>query len=154
MQATRPSRERVARSVPAAIAADMADPVYRAFVVLRSGFTIAPILFGADKFFNAMTNWEQYLAPALPRTLGLSPELFMRGVGVIEIVAGVLVAIVPRYAAYVVMVWLWAIIANLLILGQFLDVALRDFAISLGALALGQLAAAVHRSHRSRLERE
>jgi len=73
---------------------------------------------------------------------------------IVEILAGILVAIMPRYAAYIVMVWLWAIIANLLILGQFFDIALRDFAISLGALALGQLAMAVHRSHRARREHE
>jgi uncharacterized membrane protein YphA (DoxX/SURF4 family) len=147
MHATRPSPERVTdRQRGVAVATDLADPVYRAFLFLRSGFTVAPILFGADKFFNAMTNWEQYLAPVFPRTLGVSPELFMRGVGVIEILAGVLVAIMPRYAGYIVMAWLWAIIANLLILGNYFDVALRDFAISLGALALAQLALAVHRS--------
>jgi hypothetical protein len=147
MHATRPSPERVTdRQRSVAVATDLADPAYRAFLVLRSGFTVAPILFGADKFFNAMTNWEQYLAPVFPRTLGVSPELFMRGVGVIEILAGVLVAVMPRYAAYVVMGWLWAIIANLLILGSYFDIALRDFAISLGALALAQLAFAVHRS--------
>jgi len=154
MQATRSSTEHRARPVASVVATDLADPIYRAFVVLRSGFTVAPILFGADKFFNAMTNWEQYLAPVVPRTLGVSPELFMRGVGIVEILAGILVAIMPRYAAYIVMVWLWAIIANLLILGQFFDIALRDFAISLGALALGQLAMAVHRSHRARREHE
>jgi hypothetical protein len=145
MQATRPSAERVITR-RTAVTADLSDPIYRAFLALRSGFTVAPILFGADKFFNAMTNWEQYLAPVFPQTLGVTPELFMRGVGVIEILAGVLVAIIPRYAAYVVMAWLWLIIVNLLILGQFFDVALRDFAISLGAFTLAQLAQAVHRA--------
>jgi uncharacterized membrane protein YphA (DoxX/SURF4 family) len=144
MQATRPSAERVAEG-RRAVATDLSDPIYRAFMAVRSGFTIAPILFGADKFFNAMTNWEQYLAPVFPQSIGVSPELFMRGVGVIEILAGVLVALIPRYAAYVVMAWLWLIIANLLLLGKFFDVALRDFAISLGAFTLAQLALAVHR---------
>ena len=126
------------------IAPDVASPVYQAYLALRSAFVVAPILFGADKFFNAMTNWEQYLAPAIPNAIGVSPELFMRGVGVIEILAGVLVAIVPRYAAYVVMVWLWAIIGNLAMTGKFWDIALLDFGLSVGAFALARLAWAAH----------
>ena len=132
------------------IAADVASPAYQAHLALRSGFTILPILMGADKFFNAMVNWEQYLAPAIPRTLNLDPALFMRGVGVIEIVAGLLVAIIPRYAGYVVMAWLWLIIANLVMLGTYWDVALRDLGLSVGAFALARMATAVHRSSESR----
>lgn len=127
-----------------ALVADISSPVYQAFVVLRTGFAVLPILAGADKFLNAMTNWEQYLAPAIPNTLHVSPELFMRGVGVIEIVAGILVALVPRYAAFVVMAWLWLIIGDLVLKGMYWDVALRDFGLSLGAIALGRLAWAVH----------
>ena len=128
-----------------AVGATVADPVYQAFLLLRTGFTVLPILMGADKFFNAMVNWEQYLAPAIPKAIGVSPELFMRGVGVIEIVAGLLVAIIPRYAAYIVMAWLWLIIVNLVMTGQYWDIALRDFGLSVAALVLGRLALAVHR---------
>jgi len=89
-------------------------------------------------------NWEQYLAPAIPKTIGVSPELFVRGVGVIEIVAGVLAAIIPRYAADVVMASLWLIIVNLALIGQYWDIALRDFGLSVDAFVLGRLALAVH----------
>jgi uncharacterized membrane protein YphA (DoxX/SURF4 family) len=135
---------RVSRTARDSVAPTAANPAYQAYLALRTGFTVLPILMGADKFFNALVNWEQYLAPTIPRTIGVSPELFMRGVGVIEIGAGVLVAIVPRYAAYVVMVWLWLIIANLAMTGHYWDVALRDFGLSVGAFVLGRLALAVH----------
>src|SRR5437016_217195 len=91
-------------------------PAYQAFLILRSGFTVAPILFGLDKFTALLTDWTKYLAPVFPQTIGVSPAVFMKGVGVIEIVAGLLVAIVPRFAAYVVAAWLLLIIVNLLIL--------------------------------------
>jgi uncharacterized membrane protein YphA (DoxX/SURF4 family) len=134
----------VSRPARDAVAPTTANPAYQAYLALRTGFTVLPILMGADKFFNALVNWEQYLAPVIPKTLGVSPELFMRGVGVIEIVAGVLVAIIPRYAAYVVMAWLWLIIVNLAMTGQYWDIALRDFGLSVGAFVLGRLALAVH----------
>ena len=98
--------------------------------------------FGLDKFTNLLTDWTQYVAPFLPNMLGVSKQTFMYGVGVVEIVAGVLVALMPRYAAYVVAAWLAGIIANLLILGQHLDVALRDFGLFIAALALARLAQA------------
>lgn len=138
MRVTHASRERVA------VAPTVANPAYQAYLVLRTGFTVLPILMGADKFFNAMTNWEDYLAPQLPRALGISAEMFMRGVGVIEILAGLLVAVIPRYAGYVVMAWLWLIIADLVMKGEYWDVALRDFGLSVGAFALARLALAVH----------
>ena len=127
-----------------AVAPTAANPAYQAFWTLRTGYTVLPILMGADKFFNAMVNWEQYLAPAIPRAVGVTPELFMRGVGVIEIVAGILVAIIPRYAAYIVMAWLWLIIVNLVMKGEYWDIALRDFGLSVGAFVLARLALAVH----------
>ena len=130
------------------VARTVADPAYQAFVALRTGFTVLPILMGADKFFNAMVNWEQYLAPAIPRAIGVTPELFMRGVGVIEIVAGLLVAVIPRYAAWVVMAWLWLIIGNLLMTGRYWDIALRDFGLSVGAFVLARLALAARREER------
>jgi uncharacterized membrane protein YphA (DoxX/SURF4 family) len=121
-----------------------ANPSYQAFLILRIGFTVAPIVAGLDKFANLLADWSKYLAPVIPKTLGVAPETFMRGVGVIEILAGILVAALPRYAAYVVAAWLAAIIVNLLVLGEYLDVALRDLGLMLGAIALGRLAQGVH----------
>jgi uncharacterized membrane protein YphA (DoxX/SURF4 family) len=136
----RHTTERDARAVvPVA-----ANPGYQAFLILRLGFAVAPIVAGLDKFTNLLAEWTKYLAPVIPQTIGVSPEMFMRGVGVIEIAAGVLVAALPRYAAYIVAAWLAGIIVNLLILGAYLDVALRDFGLMLGALALGRLAQGVH----------
>jgi hypothetical protein len=82
------------------VTADLADPAYQAYLLLRNALTIALILAGADKFLNAMIDWVQYLAPAIPRAIGLPPEIFLRGVGVVEIALGILVACVPRRAAY------------------------------------------------------
>jgi hypothetical protein len=114
----------------------------QAFRLLQTGFTVAPILFGLDKFANLLTDWTQYVAPLFPGLLGVGERAFMYGVGVVEIAAGVLVALKPRYGAYVVAAWLAGIILNLLVLGRFLDVALRDFGLLLGALALARLAEA------------
>ena len=136
----RHASEREARAVvPVA-----ANPAYQAFLILRTAFTVAPIVAGVDKFTNLLGDWSKYLAPVIPNTLGVAPETFMRGVGVVEIVAGILVAALPRYAAYLVAAWLLAIIVNLLLLGAYLDVALRDLGLMLGALALGRLAQGVH----------
>ena len=120
------------------------NPVGQSFWIMRAIFTVAPILFGLDKFTALLTDWTKYLAPVFPQTIGVSPAVFMKGVGVIEIVAGLLVAIVPRFAAYVVAAWLLLIIVNLLILGQYFDVALRDFGLMVGAIALARLAQGVH----------
>jgi hypothetical protein len=137
---------------PAAAGADLtdlADPAGQAFRILHTGFTVAPILFGLDKFTNLLTDWTQYVAPLFPGMLGISKQTFMYGVGAIEIVAGILVALKPRYAAYVVAGWLAGIILNLLLLGQYLDVALRDFGLFLAALALARLAQAHDRQARA-----
>jgi len=108
--------------------------------VLRIGLGVGPILAGLDKFFNLLTNWEMYLNPLAPRLLHLQPATFMHIVGVIEIVVGVTVLTkYTRYAAYVVMVWLWCIAANLVSQGTFFDIAVRDIEISLGAFALAKL---------------
>src|SRR5438067_1764142 len=117
-----------------------ADPAFQAFWLLRVAFTVAPILFGADKFANLLVNWEKYLAPWIRDLSPLSATHTMYVVGVIEIVAGVLVALKPRYAAYVVAAWLAGIIVNLLTYSGFYDVALRDFGLMLGALTLARLA--------------
>jgi uncharacterized membrane protein YphA (DoxX/SURF4 family) len=116
------------------------DPARQAFVLLRTAFTIAPIAFGLDKFFNLLADWPVYLAPWVDQLLPGTAQQAMYAVGVIEIVAGLVVAIRPRWGAPLVAVWLAAIIVNLLILGNFYDVALRDFGLLVAALALTQLA--------------
>jgi hypothetical protein len=111
---------------------------YRAYQILCVAFFLAPIAAGADKFFNYLTDWEQYLSPLVTRYI---PAVdFMRGVGVVEIAAGILVAISPRVGAYVVALWLAGIIINLVSMGTYYDIALRDFGLLLGAVALGELA--------------
>jgi hypothetical protein len=117
-----------------------ADPAQQAFLLLRTVFTVAPIVFGLDKFFNLLTDWPGYLAPFVDRLVPGTAQQAMYAVGVIEIVAGLLVAIRPRYGAIVVAAWLAGIIVNLLVLGDFYDVALRDFGLLVGALALSRLA--------------
>lgn len=119
-------------------------PVHQAYGLLRFTFTVAPILAGLDKFFHALVNWDQYLSPFVSRLVGGHDHQFMMAVGVIEIVAGVGVALKPRIFAYVVAAWLWGIIVNLLLVPGYFDIALRDFGLSLGALALGRLSAHVH----------
>ena len=116
------------------------DPAYAAFLVLRIGFTVLPIVFGLDKFTNVLTNWEAYLAPWIVDMSPISAHQVMLVVGVIEIVAGIAVAIKPRYAAYIVAAWLAGIIFNLLSYPGFYDVALRDVGLLLAALTLGGLA--------------
>jgi len=115
------------------------SPTYQAYQILHLGFAVAPILFGLDKFFYVMAEWDRFLAPVIADMLPVDPRTFMMGVGVVEILAGLLVAIKPRYGGYLVMAWLWAIIANLLLYSGFYDIALRDFGLSLGALALARL---------------
>jgi hypothetical protein len=122
-----------------AATATLHDPAYQAYQILHVAFTVAPILAGLDKFLHLLTNWDQYLAPAVNRLLGGHGHQFMLAVGVIEIVAGVGVALKPRYFAYVVTLWLLGIILNLLILPGYFDVALRDLGLALGALALARL---------------
>jgi uncharacterized membrane protein YphA (DoxX/SURF4 family) len=116
------------------------DPAYGAFLLLRIGFAALPILMGLDKFTNFLVDWESYLAPWIIDLSPLGAHGTMLVVGVIEIVAGVAVAVKPRYAAYVVAAWLAGIIVNLLTYPGFYDVALRDFGLLVGALTLGRLA--------------
>lgn len=116
------------------------DPAQQAFLLLRTVFTVAPIAFGLDKFVNLLTDWPGYLSPFADRLIPGTAQQAMYIVGVIEIVAGLLVAVRPRYGAVVVAAWLAGIIVNLLILGDFYDVALRDFGLLVGALALLRLA--------------
>jgi len=116
------------------------DPAYQAFTIMRVAFTVAPILFGLDKFFNVMVDWEQYLAPWINDVVPGSASTAMHLVGAIEIVAGVFVALQPRYGAYVVAAWLGGIVVNLLTYSGYYDIALRDFGLMLGALTLARLA--------------
>jgi hypothetical protein len=122
-----------------------ADPRRQAFRILHLGFIVAPTVAGIDKFFHLLTNWDKYLAPAIARMLPVSPHTFMLAVGVIEIAAGLLVALKPKIGAYVVAAWLGGIVLNLLISGSYFDIALRDFGLMLGALALGRLATSYDR---------
>jgi uncharacterized membrane protein YphA (DoxX/SURF4 family) len=117
------------------------SPSYQAYWLLHVAFVIAPIVAGADKFLDVLVNWDQYLAPIVVSYSPLPAHELMLVVGVIEIIAGILVAIKPRYFAYIVTLWLWGIIANLLLIPGYFDVALRDFGLSLGSLALARLAA-------------
>jgi uncharacterized membrane protein YphA (DoxX/SURF4 family) len=117
-----------------------ADPAYQAFTLLRIAFTVAPILFGLDKFFGVMVDWEQYLAPWINDIVPGSASTAMHLVGAIEIVAGIVVALKPRYGAYLVAAWLGGIILNLLTYSGYYDIALRDFGLMLGALTLARLA--------------
>ena len=120
------------------------NPTYQAYQILHIGFTVAPILAGIDKFFHLLVNWDNYLAPAVNKVLGGHGHTFMLVVGVIEIVAGIGVALRPKIFAYVVAAWLLGIIINLLMIPAsnsmpHYDVALRDLGLCLGALALGRL---------------
>jgi hypothetical protein len=114
-------------------------PSYQAYQILHLGFTVAPIVAGLDKFFNLLVNWEQYLPAFVKNMTGGHGHELMLAVGVIEIVAGLGVAFKPRLFAYVVAAWLLLIVVNLLMIPGYFDVALRDFGLSLGALALARL---------------
>jgi hypothetical protein len=114
-------------------------PALQAYQILRLAFTIAPVVAGLDKFTNLLVDWSEYLAPIWTTILPLSPDGFMYLIGVVEIAAGLIVYFRPRFGGYLVMVWLWGIILNLLLLPGYFDVALRDFGLSLGALALARL---------------
>ena len=121
---------------------DWADPVFQAFALLRVGFTVAPILFGLDKFFDWLVDWEVYLAPEINDLVPGDAHAAMLTVGVIEIIAGLVVAVRPKFGGYLVAAWLGGIIVNLLLQADFYDIALRDFGLLLGALTLARLATA------------
>ncbi|MGH2752269.1 MAG: DoxX family membrane protein [Actinomycetota bacterium] len=122
------------------------DPVFQSFSLLRLGFAVAPILFGVDKFFNFMVDWPDYLAPWLNDIVPGTAQQFMYAVGVVEIVAGIVVALAPWFGGYLVAGWLGGIIVNLLTVDapEYYDIALRDFGLLLGALTLARLASAFH----------
>ena len=114
-------------------------PAYQSYMLLHAGFAVLPIVAGLDKFLHLLVNWDQYLAPLATQVVPVSAHTFMLVVGVVEVAAGLLVAVRPRIGAYVVALWLWGIIGNLLLIPGYYDVALRDFGLSLGALALARL---------------
>lgn len=121
------------------------NPAYQAYLILHIGFAVLPIVAGVDKFLHLLVDWDQYLAPLATQIVPVPAHTFMLVVGVVEIVAGLLVAFRPRIGAYVVALWLWGIILNLLLIPGFYDVALRDFGLSLGALSLARLSQGVSR---------
>lgn len=130
-----------------ALADQLRDPAYSAYLALRTVFTIAPIVMGLDKFFNLLTHphhWNMYLAGWIDDLVPGTADQCMYLVGIIEIVAGVLVAVVPRLGAWVVAAWLIGIIIDLVSGPGFYDVALRDFGLFVGAVALARLAQGVH----------
>jgi hypothetical protein len=116
------------------------DPAYQAFLLLRTVFTVAPIAFGLDKFANVLTDWPGYLAPWIDRIVPGTAQQAMYAVGVVEILAGVVVAVAPRFGGWLVAAWLGGIIVDLLTIPGFYDVALRDFGLLVGAVALARLA--------------
>ena len=120
--------------------ADWRDPRYQAFSLLRLAFTVAPIAFGLDKFFNVLVDWPNYLAPWINDIAPGSGQQFMYVVGATEILAGLAVALKPRYGAYIVAAWLGGIVIDLLTYSGYYDIALRDFGLMLGALSLARLA--------------
>jgi hypothetical protein len=124
----------------AVLTAATADAGHQAYMLLRLAFTVAPIAFGLDKFFNIMVDWTQYLAPWINDIIPGDAHDAMHLVGVIEIVAGLVVALKPRYGGPLVAAWLAGIIINLLTLSGYYDVALRDFGLLLAALTLSRLA--------------
>ena len=114
-------------------------PARQAYRILQFGFTVAPILAGLDKFLHLLVNWDQYLPETVARVSPIPAHTLMLVVGIIEIVAGIGIALKPRIFAYVVAAWLAVIIINLLLIPGYFDVALRDFGLLLAALALGRL---------------
>jgi len=128
------------------LTAERNTPAYQAFLILRLGFTFAPIIAGADKFLNLLCRWDQYLAPWISRLSPVGGHDLMLAAGIVEIAAGILVALNPRVAAPIVGIWLLLIVADLVSMGAYLDIALRDLGLALAAFALARLAAGFHRT--------
>ncbi|MBK5222227.1 MAG: hypothetical protein JJE52_05000 [Acidimicrobiia bacterium] len=121
------------------------DPAFQAFTLLRIGFTALPLLFGIDKFLDWLVDWQIYLAPEINDLMPGNAHQALLLIGVVEIVAGVVVAVRPKFGGYLVAAWLAGIIVNLLLQADFYDVALRDFGLLVGALTLARLATAFDR---------
>jgi len=125
---------------PSAVPTSLRDPRYQAFWMLRLAFTAIPLTMGIDKFFNGLVYWPKYLADWIDNIAPGTAQQFMYFVGVVEIVAGIVVAVAPRFGGYLVAAWLLGIIVDLVSLGSYYDVALRDFGLFVAALALARLA--------------
>jgi hypothetical protein len=128
------------QAVPTTPTRDLRDPAFQAFTMLRTVFTVAPVVFGIDKFFDVLTHWSAYLAPRVDDLVPGSAHQAMLAVGVVEVLAGLVVAVRPDIGGYVVAAWLAGIIGNLLLIPGYYDVALRDFGLLVAALALARLA--------------
>ena len=128
---------------------ELANPAYQGYLLLRIGFVVAPLLFGLDKFFNILVGWDRYLAPVVNDLIPGNAHQAMLAVGAIEIVAGLAVALRPRFGGYLVAAWLAAIIINLLLIPGHYDIALRDFGLLLAALTLARLATAFEPARRT-----
>jgi uncharacterized membrane protein HdeD (DUF308 family) len=139
---TTASAPTTARSTRASRDGRLDDPAFQAFLLLRIGFTVAPILFGLDKFAHVLVDWDIYLAPEFSDLFNAQAHTLMYFVGAIEVVAGLVVLLRPRFGGYLVAAWLTGIIVNLLMMADFYDVALRDFGLALAALTLARLATA------------
>lgn len=126
-------------AIPLPAVAARPDYSRQAYRILQTAFVLMPIVVGVDKFFDDLVNWEMYLAPSIPTHLHIAAGTLMKAAGVMEISVGIIVATWPRVGAYIVTAWLWSVIVNLLLIPGFYDVALRDFGLSLGALALARL---------------
>jgi hypothetical protein len=116
------------------------NPSYQAYQILHIAYVAAPLIAGLDKFFDLLTDWTQYLAPVVAQSLPFSSATFMKGVGIVEVLAGLIVAFKPSVGGWVVGAWLCGIIVNLLMVPGYYDIALRDFGLALGAFALARIA--------------
>ena len=141
---TRPLR--AARAVTIPEVPKLRNPIFQAFWLLRIGFVVAPIAFGVDKFAHVLVDWDKYIAPEFTDLFNAQAHTLMYYVGAIEIVAGLVVLARPRFGGYLVTAWLAGIIVNLLLMGDYYDVALRDFGLLLAALTLARLAGASDRT--------
>ena len=137
----RPSVPVTAQSRMPTVGAAWRDPRYQAFVLMRLGYGVLPLAMGIDKFFNSMVFWPKYLADWIDEIVPGTAQQFMYFVGGVEIAAGLLVLLKPRYAAYVVAAWLVGIVVNLFTYGEWWDIGVRDLGLMLGALTLARLAA-------------
>jgi hypothetical protein len=122
-----------------AVRAHVSRASYQAYQILHVAFVVAPVVAGIDKFFHFLVNWDAYLLPSVPQVLHISAHRIMLGVGLIEILAGLVVAVAPRIGGWIVGLWLLGIVMNLLMLGNYYDVALRDFGLALASFALTRL---------------
>jgi uncharacterized membrane protein YphA (DoxX/SURF4 family) len=116
------------------------DARYQGFMLMRAGYTVLPLAMGIDKFFNAMVSWPKYLADWIDNIAPGTAQQFMYFVGGVEILAGLIVLIKPRYGGYIVAALLAGIVINLFSYGEWWDIGVRDVGLMLGALTLGRLA--------------